>query len=486
MGISAFGGTLRAMSTTALSTAEAMAAAPSSRAHAAAPRARTAQRWALLAFVLVMATAWLGTRPLWDPDEGRYTNVALNMLERGEWLIPVRNDDTEHWTKPPLTYWALASSFAVFGANTWAARLPNALAFLALCAAIGRVARRLGLQRPEQAVLAYASMLMPAVAVQLITTDFLLATCTTWAAAAWLSCDDERDGHDGRQLLWAATAGCFLALGFLTKGPPALLIAAGLLAGDVAGGVRRRALTWLVTACAFLVVATPWFAWVAWHVPGLLDHLVGAEVHDRLLTDRFARHAQWYGWLWIYLPTLLLGALPWTISWWRGLRGVCGSAFRRSGSRAAEAADAMPATAAAGSAPASHAVASTGLHGGRRVARVLVLWFGVPLLVFCLARSRLPLYVLPLFSPMALMVAWQWQRERRDALPWRGALAVACLILLLRAAAPWMPSERDAAVWSHAIRERVGGTPDEVVFVEDKPRFGLHLHLYYIPNRFHN
>ena len=35
----------------------------------------------LVALAVLLAFAAIGTRALWDPDEGRYTNVALHMLE---------------------------------------------------------------------------------------------------------------------------------------------------------------------------------------------------------------------------------------------------------------------------------------------------------------------------------------------------------------------------------------------------------------------
>ena len=52
------------------------------------------------------------------------------MLESGDWLVPRLSDHQEHLTKPPLYYWAVATSIAAFGANEWSVRLPNALAFL--------------------------------------------------------------------------------------------------------------------------------------------------------------------------------------------------------------------------------------------------------------------------------------------------------------------------------------------------------------------
>ena len=95
------------------------------------------------ALATVLALMFLGSRGIWDPDEGRYTNVALNMLDSGDWLNPRRNDEIGHWTKPPLTYWAIASSVMVFGTNTWAARLPAALSYLLCTWLAWRIAARL-------------------------------------------------------------------------------------------------------------------------------------------------------------------------------------------------------------------------------------------------------------------------------------------------------------------------------------------------------
>ena len=46
------------------------------------------------------------------------------------------------------------------------------------------------------------------------------------------------------------------------------------------------------------------------------------ELKNRIATDEFGRHGEWYGWLQVYLPTLLVGSLPWTpmlLRWARGL-----------------------------------------------------------------------------------------------------------------------------------------------------------------------
>ena len=75
--------------------------------------------------ILLYATVFQGVRPIYSPDEGRYTDVALGMIDDGDWLRPMVHPEFEHWSKPPMTYWAIAGSIELFGRNEFAARLPN-------------------------------------------------------------------------------------------------------------------------------------------------------------------------------------------------------------------------------------------------------------------------------------------------------------------------------------------------------------------------
>ena len=108
----------------------------------------------------------------------------------------------------------------------------------------------------------------------------------------------------------------------------------------------------------------------------------------------------------------------------------------------------------------------------------LALWVVLPLIVFCLARSRMPLYLLPIFAPLALLVALQRGREGKvlPRVPWLAAWVA--VLLGLQVAAGFWPTHKDASVWADEIRARAGGKPiGEIVFVEDMTRYGLHLHL---------
>ena len=54
------------------------------------PWLRSRGAW-IAALALVLALLLPGLRGVWDPDEGRYTNVAMHMLDSGDWLVPQRS-----------------------------------------------------------------------------------------------------------------------------------------------------------------------------------------------------------------------------------------------------------------------------------------------------------------------------------------------------------------------------------------------------------
>ncbi len=416
--------------------------ASSSRSVAASPAFWIGALAVLLALVL------LGHRGIWDPDEGRYTNVALNMLESGNWLEPMRSDEVGHWTKPPLTYWAIASSVAVFGQNPWAARLPAALSYLVCVLLAARIARRLAPGAQLPAALAYATMPFAVGAAHLITTDYVLAACEAVAMWAYV---EARFGDPTRARRWLATLWAGFALAVLAKGPPGLLPLLAVVAFELLtrGSPRPRLLQWQ-GLLLFLAIALPWYVAVVQRNPGLLQYFLGNEVVARVATNEFNRHGEWYGWLAIYGPTLLLGTLPWTgalLRWARGLPAAMRGWRTREG------------------------------RGTDAAGLLLALWVLLPLLVFCVSRSRLPLYVLPLFVPLAVLAARQRAGEGRALPRWPWLAAWAALLVGLQVALGFWPTHKDAEAWAREIRARAPGPISEVLIVQDMARYGLHLEL---------
>src|SRR5438093_8627582 len=74
-------------------------------------------------------------------EEGRRILPAVRMLETGNYIVP-QIGSNPYFRKPPLVNWLVAASFAVSGVrNEWTARLPSALAVLAVAIAFVTVAR---------------------------------------------------------------------------------------------------------------------------------------------------------------------------------------------------------------------------------------------------------------------------------------------------------------------------------------------------------
>lgn len=408
-------------------------------------------RLGLLLGVLTFSLLFQGSRGLWERDEGRYTGVALQMLDSGDYLVPAYNDEVAHLSKPPLTYWAIAGGMALLGRNEWGARLPNALAFAATLFVLLALGRRLLPDRMWLPPLIYGTSLLPFFGAHIVTTDTLL---TLWEALAVLGYVIWSDGVDERRrllpmlLLWTA-----FGLAFLTKGPPGLLPLLAIVGFEL---VRRgwRSLSRLFhplgLAC-LLLIGFGWYAAVALARPGTLGYWLHDEVVARVATDLHHRNAQWYKAFLIYFPVLFLGCVPWVVPLLRGCRRALGFRYSREAWRARLERDPWSV--------------------------FLLLWFFLPLLVFCLSSSRLPLYVLPLALPLSLALA------RWVVLPLRPRMGIprmalwAAVLLGLKLGGAHLSNPMDSRALAREVLTAVQPPPKEILFVDTEPFWGMRLYL---------
>ena len=448
---------------------------------------------AIFLLATLMALAFQGSRGLWDPDEGRYSNVALQMLKSGDPVTLYRHPASFHFTKPPLTYWAMAASVKTFGRNEWAVRLPMALAFVLSALLVFRLGRLFVPERPWLPALIFVASPYPFLAAYTVNTDTVLAATEILAVLCYAQA--RFDGGSPRWLdaMWAA-----FGLAFLTKGPPGLLPLLAVLAFHLSHRGSGVKLLRPIGLLAFALIGFTWYALVIERHPGLLQYFLGHEVVARIASEEMDRNPQWYGPLIVYLPVLVLGLLPWLPL------AVIRSVEWRFYSALLAYARKLPVyplpVLLAYLVAAIPILMDLFLHIFRKIrsaprawsaassdARFLWLWLALPLLVFCLARSRLPLYVLPLAAPLSLLVA----RALTDWRPGRGwAIAIGGWVLLLigfkGALALTLPGDgelarglrrNNAANVSAQLRPLLPGPPREIVFVEDKTRYGLNLYL---------
>lgn len=336
---------------------------------------------------------------MWSPDEGRYVAGALQMLDSGNLLAPAYSPDRVNFSKPPLTYWVIAGSMKVFGRNTWAARTPYALAFLGTLLLLFAMGRLLIPRKPWLPALVYGCAVLPFFSANIISTDVLL---TLFEALAMLGFLQAAFGGRHRSRALALMWGGF-GLAFLTKGPPGLIPLLAILpfvfSRDGWRGVGR--LFTLPGALIFFIVGFAWYVAAILSYPGLLHYFTHTEVYDRLFTGAQKRHPGDFGWAVVYVPALVVGSLPWWAALWRGVRATLTRGNLRHW---------------------------RGLH---TPAWFLLLWLLLPLIVFCLAQSRLPLYVLPLFLPLSLLLSLMLRRSVDLAVTRQRVLLALWLLLLL-------------------------------------------------------
>jgi 4-amino-4-deoxy-L-arabinose transferase-like glycosyltransferase len=344
----------------------------------------------VFALVLLVFCFLLGTRSLNEPDEGRYGEIAREMVESGDWLAP-HIWHVPHLDKPPMAYWLVALSIQMLGVNEWAVRLPLALAGLSGVWAAFLLARQVAGERAARwATLILSSSLLYFAMARMLTTDIFLAQFVAWAGyffwRSWESLDHWKDvaarpGLRRQFLCWQMAMWAALAGGFLTKGPVALAIPLAAVAAltifrwNECYRWKLQILGAVLGVPLFCLLAFPWFLLVFKSVPGSFDFMV---------RDRFAGHALGTtvknrgGPLLYFVPILLVGFLPWT--------PLLGWLWRRAHWRA--------------------------LNERQKAGWLfLTVWVTFTFLLFSLNRSKLPAYILPLFPPLAVLVAWRWFGE---------------------------------------------------------------------------
>ena len=302
----------------------------------------------------------LGVPGLMDPDEGRYAEIAREMLLLQDWLIPHLNL-VPYLEKPPLVYWLTSLSFAAFGLTEGAARLPAALAALGGVYLAYELGRALwGEDSGFWAALVLATTAGYLILARLLTLDMVFTLFLNLGIGlgylAW---------SRGKRHLWP-WAYLSLALAVLVKGPVALVLV-GLIWGPAALLRGRGALWDLVQPKSWVLLAVlvlPWFLYVTWRFPEFPRFFLWEHHVERYLEGGFySYHAEPW---WYFGPVLLGFLLPWTglVPWALGRRAS--------------------------------------LHSEDRI--FLLIWAGVVVVFFSLSRGKLAPYILPALLPLALLL----------------------------------------------------------------------------------
>jgi len=211
----------------------------------------------LVTVALLSLIPTLAGTPLFDEDEGYFAEVSREMLESGNFITAYLNGKPEY-DKPILIYWFQAASFRIFGLNEFAARLPSAIAtFLWVMALYGFVRRYFNRQT------AFLSGIFLLSAVQVTITGKAAISDALLNLFLALTMFRFYDYFHRRKSIYLYEAFLYAGLGFLTKGPVAVVVPAAV--GFFFCLFQRRLTIWLravfnsVGILIFLAVALPWY-----------------------------------------------------------------------------------------------------------------------------------------------------------------------------------------------------------------------------------
>ncbi|TWT98495.1 phospholipid carrier-dependent glycosyltransferase [Stieleria varia] len=277
-------------------------AQPTPASQSSAPRHVLA--WATL--LLASAAVFLlnPSYPLIEPDETRYAQIALNMIETGDWVTPML-DGQPYLDKPPLMYWCTALSLRFMGENEFAARFPSTLSAIMTIVVVYLLGSKIvGRRAAWVAAIALALCGGFVMAGRFVILDAMLTFFTTLCLlSSYLAVRETKFSWS-----WWALAAFACALGVLTKGPVALvlcappLVASGWLCAD---HTRPRVLQWAVFIVPMLLICTPWYIAVALRNAEFMDYFFWEHNFKRFTQGSNHREPFWF-----YIPVVLLGMFP--------------------------------------------------------------------------------------------------------------------------------------------------------------------------------
>lgn len=358
----------------------------------------------LLALAIVLGCYYhLGAVPLFDLDEGAFSEATREMLLRGDLISPYLNG-VPRFDKPAFIHWLQAAGVSLLGWNEFALRLPSAVAATLWLGVVYAAVRRLRDERSALwAAFTMAASLEISVMAKAATADALLNLFITSAMlSAFLYFRLGRPAY-----LYATYAA--MALGFLTKGPVAVVIPLAttflFYLSERRLGDWWRAVLHPRGLVLFALIALPWY--VVQYAKEGEAFIQGFFFKHNLsrFQDPMEGHS---GSLFYYLPVILIGVLPYTT------------------------------------------VLLVTLARGRAIlrdplGRYLAIWFVFVLVLFSLSGTKLPHYIVYGYTALfVLMALWGEPWPRRGWLLLPPLLLFVLLLVLPELLTAALPYVRDA------------------------------------------
>ncbi|HVE44907.1 MAG TPA: glycosyltransferase family 39 protein [Gammaproteobacteria bacterium] len=358
---------------------------------------------------LLLYTFCLGSYPLFPRDEGRYAEIAREMLITSDYITP-RINGIAFLDKPVLYYWLQALSMSLFGVNEWAVRF-----FPMLFGITGIFVTYLcGRLLYNRRIACLGSLFLGTAPLYFAGAHYAnLDLEVAVLISSSLLCFITAMQYSPKRTSFLFAAYALSGLAFLMKG----LI--GIVFPCLIGGSWILLINWRLLGSIFLVrgfiliacIVLPWYVFVQQANPGFLHFFfVTQQVSRFLSTQDFNNQIM----IWFYLPVIMLGLFPWSLF-----------------------------------IPHAYVDAFQKIKEIRRTDPTrlfLLIWTIVIFAFFSIPHSKIVTYILPVFPALALLIGHfidqRWQDSaclKRYAISYIIATPLMLCLLILAIQHQWVP-----------------------------------------------
>jgi 4-amino-4-deoxy-L-arabinose transferase-like glycosyltransferase len=335
----------------------------------------------VITFVLgVVYTLWIGSHALFTPDEGRYSEVAREMVVTGDYITP-RLNGVVFLDKPIFYYWLQASAIHLFGLKEWSLRFwPSLIGVLGCLAtyAAGRVlfSRRAGIL----SALILATVPLYYGAAHYANLDLEVAIFITISLLNFIL------GLQTQRKIFYYIAYLFSGIAFLTKGLigiffPMVIVGSWIILTNRWHLIKSMRLG--IGILIFLIITVPWYVLAQKANPQFFHFFFVTQQVSRFLTtaDFNNKTSAWF-----YVPIVLAGGFPWAVFFFQSVYQKMKLVWQD--------------------------------RKGHSSELFLLLWFFLIFAFFSIPRSKTVGYILPVFPAFALLIgsyldhAWSYLKSR--------------------------------------------------------------------------
>lgn len=315
----------------------------------------------ILSFLILIIG--LGSWGLTESSEARYAQIAKEMMDSGNYIEPTQLG-IKHFHKPPLTYYITVLGYHLFGINEFGARFFLQIALITQLILVYLLGKLL-FKKEEIAVAAsiiYFSFPIVLLSVRNLTTDAYLNTFILASIYFWFQY------RVASKPIFLYLFYLFLGLIFETKGPVGLLIP---LVFIITLKIIRKEKIQLhlhqyLGILLFLLISSSWFLLLISKNEGVLNYFINHQIVDRVSVDKFNRGEPFYYYL-MFIPLIGMPLIFLFLENWV-------SRFKQ-------------------------------LYKDKSYEFALLVSVLIFMLILSLSTSKLILYILPIFSILALLLA---------------------------------------------------------------------------------